>query len=285
MSNSDRGFNYFDIVRAAIHLVSDPPLTGAIRVDPDGERKVEERRQRAEAWAAEKRAQGIVEPWDRPDFKPRPTPPLKTLRLQWYGGEEPRWHDERLHINLATKRLYNDGAGIPFLGHVRHGSGAIGVVLFATPVLLLLSPYLIVRGRIRRSREEKAGMSRHAIALLERLRGQLDAETAALLEAALKNEWTADQKMARRVSIEEAYDALSSCRLKVNHYGVPGEREPCGVARYWIDAEDDCIALMEVQNKQVDPPELRVMGSVFRGEEALRALCYYREIDDSDSDD
>lgn len=285
MASEERGFGYFDIVRAAIHLVSDPPSASPIRVDPDGERKVEDRRRCAEEWAAEKRAHGIVEHWDHPDFKPRPTPPLKTLHLQWYGGEDPKWHDERLHINLETKRLYNDGSGIPFLGRGRHGSGAIGVLLFGAPVLLLFSPYLVARAMLYRSREDKVGMSRHAIALFKKLRGELDVDTATLLETALKNEWAAEQKMRRRVSIEEAYGALSACRLKVNRYGVPGEREPCGVAYYWIDSEGDCIARMEIQDKQPDPPELRVMGSRFTGEEALKAATYFREIDDRDSDD
>ncbi len=285
MPNDQDGFNYFDIVRGAIHLVSDPPSQCLVRVDPDGARKAEERRERAQKWADEKRAMGIVEPWDLPGYKPRPTPPLKTLYLQWSDGAEgSEWHDEMLHINLETKRLYNDGGGIPFIGRVRHGSGALGVVLFASPVLLLLSPYLVLRARIYAAREERAGMSRHAIALLEKLRGQLDAETETLLLQALKNEWLRDQKLARRPTREEARTILTGCRLETRRFGRTG-RPPVGEMRCWYDAEGDQVAMIERSDDHVNPESLRVCSSIFEGPEALELLDVCGTRIDHSSDD
>lgn len=285
MPSDQDGFNYFDIVRAGIHLVSDPPSRYAVRIDPEGERKAEERRKRAAAWAASMRLSGRAYPWDLPGHKPRAVPPLKTLHLQWSDGTEgAEWHDENLHINLETKRLYNDGGGIPFLGRERHGSGAIGVLLFAAPVLLLLSPLLVLRARRYEAREERAGMSRHAIALFEKLRGQLDDETEELLAEALKNEWLHDKKMARRPTLEEARAILGACRLVTRRFGETGV-PPVGEVRCWYDAEGDEVAKIERSDGHVDPPELRVCGKVFTGPEALALLDVCATRFDHSSDD
>ncbi|MFA5854010.1 MAG: hypothetical protein WC866_02885 [Patescibacteria group bacterium] len=286
MPKEKDGFNYFDIVRAAIHLVSDPPSSGAVRVDRDGERKAEEVRRRAATWAEEKRAAGIVEMWDRPGYEPRVRPPLKTLYLQWSdGAETPKWHDEKLHINLENMRLYNDGAGIPFLGRGRHGSGAIGVVLFASPVLLLLSPYLALRARRDRTREERDGMSRHATALLGQLQGQLDAETEALLVRALKNEWLAAKKLALKPTFHEARAMLAECRLTVSRFGKAGGRPPTGESRYWHDAEGDVIAHCEYEDNAKNPATLRVCSAHFIGRAALPLLDVCRTRVDNQADD
>jgi hypothetical protein len=286
MPKEKDGFNYFDIVRAAIHLVSDPPSSGAVRVDPEGEQKAEGRRRRAKAWVEEKRAAGIVEMWDRPEFVPRATPPLKTLHLQWSDGvEPPKWHDEKLHINLENTRLYNDGAGIPFLGRGRQGSGALGVVLFASPVLLLLSPYLALRARRDRAREERVGMSRHAIALLGQLQGQLDAETEELLVRALKNEWLAAKKLALKPTFHEARAMLAECRLTVSRFGKAGGPPPTGEARFWHDAEGDVIAHCEYEDHARNPATLRVCSAHFIGRAALPLLDVCKTRVDDQTDD
>src|SRR5688572_1085066 len=204
MPASDAGFRYPDIVRAGIHLVLDTPAQADVRVDPDGERTAQERRRRGQEWRERLRASG-----ERPSEEVHPDliarlPPRKTIRLQWldtgYGKET--WRDAALHVDLERKRIHGGDSGL--LGGGHKGSGAIGVLLFASPVLLAISPYLYVRARVWQSKERKRGMSRHAIALLEKLEGQLDPETEALLREAFRNDWAHHRKMSRVLTFLEA---------------------------------------------------------------------------------
>lgn len=275
--------DYFDIVREGIHHVSDTPLVVEVRVDPDSE-KVEERiRQHQAQYEQDRRASRASNLLGQHMEHLQSEPPTKRLHLQWrYDAEDPGWSSEILSINLATKRLTDHGAGNPLLGRQRAGSGAIGVVVFASPVLLLLSPFLIVRSRAYAAREARAGMSRHAIALLDKLREQLDRETTSLLEEVFKNEWQRAAKLDRRPSFDEAHKLLLTCHLDVSRFGEASAR-PYGEARHWFDDHGDRIAAYEYEDGQTDPPRLRVCGRVFLGRQArsLLDVCKSR-IDQSD---
>jgi hypothetical protein len=272
MSGLEAGYRYPDIVRAGIHLVLDPPLDVEIRVDPEGESKAEARRGHHQAWRERQRASGI------PDIAPdmvRPMPKLKTIHLQWLDTSyAPVWRDADLHIDLDKKRLYAAGGGIPFLYRGHQGSGAIGVFLFAAPVLAVLSPYLYVRSKLYRSKERRHGMSRHGIVLLEKIKGQLDPETEALLREALKNEWTHDCKVNRHVSLREAGAALEACDL-TERVSEPVEGDPIRQQRLcsliWTDDAGDMIGHAEFVDGRVH--FMHVLGSRFFEQEEAETLC------------
>lgn len=260
MPRNQEKTDYIDVVIEGIHHVSNAPLAAEVRVDPESE---------------EKEARMMLV---------RAEPGIKRLYLQWrYNAGDPGWSDEILSINLATKRLDDHGAGNPLLGRQRVGSGALGVVILASPALLFLSPYLIARSRVHAAREARAGMSRHAIALLDKLRGQLDRETVALLEEVFKNEWQRDKKLERRVTFEEAHKLLLACHLDVSRFGEASGR-PYGEARHWFDDQGDHVAAYEYEDGQTDPPRLRVCGRVFLGRQARSLLDVCKTRTDQSDD-
>jgi|GEM_PF-3565628 len=260
------------IVREGLQLVTDAPSIPKLRVDPDGERESEERRRHHEEWEEKKRASGIDD--STPPDMIMKMPRLKTIHLQWldtsYG---PVWRDTDLHVNLDEKRMYSV-SGVPFLGGGHKGSGAIGVVIFASPALLVLSPYIIAKNARWQSRERKEGMSRHAIVLMERLKGLLDPETEALLREALRNDWTHHRKMTRSVTFAQARAALTECELVESRFGRP-DRHPRGVVRYWRDADGDVIAHGEAADESPNPLVIKVFGSAFEGADAEKLLGVY----------
>lgn len=271
MSGLEAGFRYPDIVRAGIQLVLDPPADVPIRVDPDGERKWEERRRHNREWAEEKRASGI------PDIKPdliRPLPPIKTIHLQWYDTSyEPVWRDTHVHIDLEKRRFHQIEGWL--IGRQRHGSGAIGVVLFSAPVLAVISPYLYVRSKLYRSKERKQGMSRHGIVLLEKLKGQLDAETEALLVRVLKNEWDLERKLSRRVRYHEALEILQHCDLTVRIMAERHVETPTLMGDFqWRDDEGDLLGHIQFIGDHVHFSH--VLGSQFEEEQVRALITWYR---------
>jgi hypothetical protein len=276
---TDLGFRYPDIVRAGIHLVLDTPADVRIRVDPDGEKKAEERAARRRSPRAEAVLKEIV-----PDLI-RPLPPLKTVHVQWldtsYGGET--WRDAALHIDLERRRIHDHAH---LLGGGHRGSGAIGVLLFSVPVLIVLSPYLYARSRIWRAKERKHGMSRHAVVLMEKLEGQLDAETDALLREALRNDWTHHRKMTRRLTMTEACALLDACALTERRSDpVPGDplRNQLLQDLIWTDADGDMVAHVQLVDGQVH--HARFLGSAFEDAQVMVLAGRFRtrtEIKDDD---
>lgn len=270
MSGLEAGYRYPDLVRAGIHLVLDPPADVPIRVDPDGERKWEERHRRNKEATERHYGEGAS------IHRIRPLPPLKTIHLQWYDTSyEPVWRDTHIHIDLEKKRFHQIEGWL--IGRTHQGSGAIGVMLFAAPVLLAISPYLYVRARLSRSKERKHGMSRHGIMLMDKLKGQLDAETEALLRATFENEWKHDVKVGRRVSFKEAGEALSKCDLTERRM-EPVEGDPLRKELLrdllWFDDEGDMIGHAQFIDRH--DHMMHVLGSTFEGEEAQALTERYR---------
>lgn len=252
-------------VRMGLQLVTDAPMIPKLRVDPDGERKEEERR------AHRRRSPGLE------DMR---MPRLKTTHLQWEDTSgKTVWRDTALRIDLDAKRTYRvDGVMLHFLGGGHTGSGAIGVALFAAPALLVLSPYIYARNARWRARERKEGISRHAIVLMERLAGQLDPETEALLREALKNDWKHECKMTRRVTFEEACAVLDACDLTEEHWHEYAEPPNIGCGLVWRDDEGDIIGQAESVDDRLQ--YCRVLGTEFEPEQALGLIghCRSRKI-------
>lgn len=271
---------FFVAVDAGMEGLFGGPSVPPLRIDPESEEKEHKLQEEERTWAkehADKIASGRYQA----------RPPLRGIHLQWFGkmysGDELAWHDDSILIDLARKRLYSCGLLAQKGDHAR-GEGALGVGLLFSPFWLLVSPYGFVRRGLYQAAERRHGMSRYGIALFEELRGQLDAETEALLVTALKNDWLLDQKMSKRVSFDEAHEFLSRSRLKHRRFGAPDNR-PYGIARYWIDDEGDIIAEMVIEHQARNPAEIKIMGSRFTGKEAEDCAGYYREILPDVSDD
>lgn len=277
MRESESGFwfvvkNYPGIVREGLRLTTDGPTVPKLRVDPDGERK----------HAEHVRAQESLDVVATTGKMPPQT--HLTIYLQWIDRSyEPAWRDTSIVIDRAARRVLKIDGWL--LGRRHEGSGAIGVFIFASPALALLSPYILTRNAAWRARERKEGMSRHAIVLMERLKGQLDRETETLLREALKNEWAHDRKMTRRVSFAEARDLLSECTLAVGTYGRP-DRHPRGESRVWTDADGDVVASAEFSAGDPNPPKILVLGSTFEGDDVriLKDVCLARTDERESSD-
>ena len=262
--------NYPGIVREGLRLTTDKPIVPELRIDPEGARK-------REARIRFRRPFHIGDPEEiLPDPEPKPAPRTRTIHLQWLDASyEPVWRDTDIEIDLDAKRVTRIEGWL--LGRRHEGSGAIGVFLFASPALAVLSPYIIARNAAWRARERKEGMSRHAIVLMERLKGQLDEGAETLLREALRNDWAHHRKMTRRVDLAEARDLLTECGLIVQRYGRP-ENHPCGEVRVWTDPDGDEIADCEISDGDPNPLRLRVLGSFFEGDDAqgLMDVCLRR---------
>lgn len=283
MSATRLGHRYPDIVRAGIHLLLDTPPDVMVRLDPDGPSKAEERRRRSEGWQERKRASGFSE--HAPD-PAHPAPKLLTVHLQWLGtsaGQE-AWVDAPLVIDLDRRRLHGS---LPFLlGGGHQGSAAVGVLVVAAPALLAISPYLWLRARAWRQKEAEHEMSRHAIVLTGKLRGQLDATTEALLREVLQNEWRHARKLSRRISFRDACALLDGCDLIERHM-EPVVGDPLQAADirdlHWHDADGDHVAHLQLIDGRLHA--CRVLGSTFEEAQALRLTGRFRTRTDVKDED
>jgi hypothetical protein len=271
MSGLEAGFSYPGLVRDSIRLVLDEPATVQVRIDTDGPRKAEECGRRNEEWQERKRASGIHEE-DSPHLI-RKLPPLKTIHLQWLDTSyEPVWRDANLHIDLDKKRLY-DAGGVPFFS--RGHSESFGWI-FALPVLAVLSPYLYVRARLYRADERKHGMSRHAIALMGKIAGQLDAETEALLREAFRNDWTHHRKMSRVLTFQEAAALLDACALTERRLEpIEGDslRNELLQEFQWRDVDGDLVGHVHLVGGKLH--YCRFLGSTFEEPETFMLIDHF----------
>lgn len=282
MRQSESGFwyvvkNYPGIVREGVRLTTDGPTVPELRLDPEGVRK-------REARIRFRRTFHIGDPEAAPpDPEPKPAPRTRMIHLQWLDKSyDPVWRDTDIEIDLDARRLVRIESWL--LGRRHEGSGAIGVFIFASPALAVLSPYILTRNALWRSRERKEGMSRHAIVLMERLKGLLDEEAEALLRDALRNDHAHHRKMTRRASFVEARDVLTECELVVARFGKP-DRKPCGEVRSWRDADGDVVAHCEFEDDARNPLTVKVLGASFEGEDAriLKDVCLHRTDEDDES--
>lgn len=271
--------NFPRIAREGLRLVTDEPYVPELRVDPDGERKREER-----VRARRSRRHGGTPLADVVPIS-RPPPKTKTIHLQWLDRSyDPVWRDTAIEIGLEKPSIASAEGWL--LGHVRHGSGALGVFVIALPAIIVLSPYVFAKNSRWRARERKEGMSRHAIALMRRLEGQLDAATADLLRRALKNEWAHERKMTRRVSFDEACALLDGCAM-TEHRSEPVEgdalRKDLLQEFLWRDGEGDLVGHVQLVDGRLH--SVRILGSEFEEEQVRILVGRFRTRQEIDIED
>lgn len=203
---------------------------------------------------------------------------LKTLHLVRAGRDGSDYRDcATVSIDLDRRRLFWDRTDGELFGHRHEGSGMIGVVLFSLPFLLPVSPFLWLWSQYYAAAEKEEGMSRHGLALLKGLGGQLDAETEAQLAETLRNEWRRHEELSREVSLLEAEEILGRCDLREEavtdevaaKYGDVGSR-----SLHWFDAEGDVVARASFYGER--DHFVQVCGTTFIAEEADRLSGIFR---------
>lgn len=128
----------------------------------------------------------------------RTRPPIKIIHLhlvtRQYGTE--CFSYCHIAVDLHRRTIDREYTSPWLIDHEDMGSGAIGLALFSLPVTLPLAPFLSAASMVYRILETQRGMSRYGWAVLRALKGQLDAETEALLTDAFKNTWREEQRLA-----------------------------------------------------------------------------------------
>jgi hypothetical protein len=144
------------------------------------------------------------------------------------------------------------------------------VVVVALPLLIALMPALWAGNKFYGRHEKRRGMSRHCVAVLDALAGQLPAYAEALLTKVFENEWRCPQKLVRKVSFEEAQKILSGCVL-IMEQDMSGSL--CKLI--WYDDDGDAVARADAQDGTVG--EVCVLDSNFRDEHAAALIECYRK--------
>ncbi len=161
------------------------------------------------------------------------------------------------------------------------GSGAIGLALMSLPITLPLSPVLLSVNAWYAREERRVGMSRHAIALVDRISNQIQPQVLAVLVEALQDDWARRQRARAKVSYQEAIDVLSPCRL------VWYEKDGFISAHWYDDDEGRAVAVYDTRAENA----ILVLGSRFTGEQRdVLITCFdpsksadrYSESDDED---
>lgn len=262
---------YPTIVSEGFRLSTDSPRIPELRIDPHGEKKAEEKHRLHREFQESLKKSGFEDSLS-PSSSGHRAPPLKVIHLQWRDTEYERWVDTSIFINLEKKTIHQCESWL--LGRQHEGSGAIGVILFASPFLVLGAPYILGRNRLFKSSEHKAGMSRHGIALMKALKGHLNTETESLLRTALQNKFAHEKKMHQYPSLEEACALLDCCTLRMDTH--PGDDErPSLFAYHWYDNEGSRIGCANYEvhrdGKEHFYP-VYVFSSVFRDDEAKELI-------------
>lgn len=259
------------LIGAGISLWIDAPRKVKLVVDHDWEAR------RAREREAQEARYGKMPRSTLRASRVRRLPPLKCIHMDFWYPYDGKEHKAtcRLAIDLEKRRIDPTYTSSWLLGHEHQGSGAIGVALLTLPVTLLLSPFLVATNAVYRSQERRNGMSRHAAAVLEALRGQLDAETEALLTEAFRNTWRHEQAMSSRVTLEQAKALLATCDLHEEY--VPKEADIGGTeARgfHWLDDRGEQVADGSFYGSR--DHYVRVLGSHFEDADADALIGCHR---------
>lgn len=262
------------IVVGGIRMWVEPPPKFKLKVDHDYEVRREAERQEME------RKYGPTPRTKLPSgIKTRRFAPAKEIHLDFWDPHYKKWIKGQcsIAIDLEKRRIDYGRTSDWLFGRQHQGSGAIGVALFSLPVTLPLAPVLIGLNRYYRMCEEDWGMSGHGHAILKAVKGQLDADTEALLVEALKNTWKHDQAMSRKVDLEEAREILSTCDLRVDHVPAEvaerrGDVESRGF--HWFNDAGDHVASGSFYGER--DHYVQVLGSLFENEKADQLIGCYR---------
>ncbi len=238
---------------AGIHLWVDPPRVTKLTLDPE----------RAH------RGLGLQEPLTPYTGPVHQLPPMKWIYCTFpYRESDGQLAQEscRIAIDLEKRRIDYDWSDSWMFGQEHQGSAAIGVALISFPIMLPLSPFLLGARKYYELQEKRYGMSRHGIAILKALKGQLDSETEALLTEALKNSWTREQKFfrLRPGTLEEAKALLSQCDL---HEDDVDDGE-FGISKNFNWFDDAGVQVAEGWFHPGGARDIDVLGTQFNNEQA-----------------
>jgi len=251
------------IALAGIQLWVDPPRRWKLRVNKDYDFRSQEQADELAKLFAGKTNTNYVLPVSLAS-----DPNVKVIRLEYWRKS---WVPFIVKIDLEKKRLI-DSAWVLGKGH--RGSGGIGVGLLSLPVILPLAPILFLINLGYYTMERKRGISRHALAFLRALEGQLDKETEELLVEVFKNEWVLGQYMKRLVTLEQAKEFLRLCKL--NEEYVSANIDICkteGRAFHWFDDQGENVANGNFYGQR--DHYVWVLGSQFEDEQADALVeCY-----------
>lgn len=268
------------IVVEGIRMWVEPPPKFKLKVDHDYEARREAEHREAERRFGRPfpKVKGTEIP---PELRAATPAPAKEIRLDFWDAHYKKWIQGQcsIAIDLEKRRIHYGRTSSWLFGRQHQGSGAIGVALLSLPVTLPLSPILIGLNRYYRMCEEDWKMSRHGHAILKAIKGQLDAETEALLVEALKNTWKHDQAMSRKVDLEEAREILSQCDLRVDHVPAAVAESRGDVESrefHWFDDEGDRVAGGSFYGQR--DHYVRVLGSMFEDEKADQLIGCYRTM-------
>jgi hypothetical protein len=271
------------IVAEGVRLSVDLPHRLKLKVDRDREkRRAAQRREAAKLIGVE------LDEIEFPDYSHTETPQLpakptpKTRRIDLIQVYRDGWRRQGEHectVSINLDRLLIDHQHIsPFLlGNEYMGSGAIGVIVFSAPFLLLLSPVIGLTRLYLNLQEKRRGLSRYGWSLLKALRKQLSPDELALLRKALQNEWSHDQAMSRPVTLDEAKSLLADCDLAEETVGPKYAKRYEGTecrGFHWFNDEGDQVAQGSFYGQR--DHYVRVLGSNFENNQADELVDIYR---------
>lgn len=267
------------VAGAGIDLWVDPPRVAGLKVTLDRE------------WEQRRAAQREEFQKNNPEFAERQRKEAEDYRRRGLLREPRklsnyhlRLHDEatgreweaRLSIDTERERVDWSYTSNGLFGNGHWGSGGLGLLFVTLPVAALLSPYIFVRGRLHAAEEERRGMSRHGIALLDALGDQLTFDEKRELTIAFKNEWTHEWLMRQKIGFERAKEFLKAMplteeRMSAKEAAAYGEEEATSL--HWFGEQGDCLAHGSFYGQRDHYVE--VLATRFEGKEAdVLAACY-----------
>jgi len=194
------------------------------------------------------------------------------IKLQYRAGK--RWNDCRIGINPKNKRIAWSTTDNWLFGEMSNSDGALGAIVIASPIILLLTPILKLVHKHYEKKERRLGLSRHSQSILKALKGQLEPSVEKLLATAMKNEWKHGCEMLRELTIDEALEFLRQHDLKESC--APERTSPYPKAEFhsfhWFNADGDVVAegSFDKYNHYI-----HVLGSWFEEEKADELVkCY-----------
>lgn len=252
-----------ELVRQGIEPVLELPRSFELEYDPDYE-------------ADERRTQAAKRNLVYVDLgvRPRKGPLLRMIHL-WvvatHKGAKALTHHFEVGINVATRKIDWSRTSRE-LFNAEHKHASMMVPMLVAPLTVMASLPILTAAGGYKLRERYHGISRHGSALLNALKGQLDAETEALLTDALRNSWEFEKRMKRKVTFDQAKQILAECTLVETDLSdvTPGEIE-----YRWFNADQDCVGQYKTWQGE---SSLTVLGSSFDAYEGIAQGYDPREL-------
>lgn len=195
---------------------------------------------------------------------------LKHIRLERLNETTGSWYACSIAIDLERCRVDVHRSCPDLFGPAYLGSAGIGILIFSVPFAFVSAPLLFAVNTYHQAMERRHGMSRYGVAVMNALKGQLDAETEMLLTEALKNTWRHEQELQRKISFEDAQPFL-------NQHTLTEQRFPSGKLESadWHNLDQERVA--SAWGDEKDNVTVFVLGSTFEGEQAKKLLERFKE--------